>query len=165
MRVVWAYLHEDSQMIPPSAGLDGGNAPIEIIRQPHGLTFLPWIARTGGTTLLRDPAHQCIPLLYSVYQSGQWDTQNILETLLTSEVIAYAAAPRLKVEGVSDNVEVDYGEPGRMAHVPPGHKLESMDTPTMDTSLAQIADRVGQRIDKSTVPRILQTGDFPAGTA
>ena len=35
----------------------------------------------------------------------------------------------------------------------------------MDTSLAQIADRVGQRIDKSTVPRILQTGDFPAGTA
>ncbi|MFN2144560.1 MAG: hypothetical protein ACK2T7_04370, partial [Anaerolineales bacterium] len=33
MRVVWAYLHEDHQPIPPTAGLDGSVAPIEIIRQ------------------------------------------------------------------------------------------------------------------------------------
>lgn len=165
MQVVWAFLHEDNHALLPTAGLHDNAAPLEIIRQPHGLGFLPWVTRTGGTTLSPNPAHQHVPLLYSVYQSGQWDTQNILETLLTSEVIAYTAAPRLKVEGGSDNVEVDYGEPGRMAFVPPGHKLESMDTPAMDTSLAQIADRVSQRIDKSTVPRILQTGDFPPGTA
>lgn len=164
-RVVWAFLHEDQSAVLPASGLDGSAQPIEIVRQAHGLGFLPWVARVGGTTLAQDPVHQRVPLLYSVYQSGQWETQNILETLLTSEVIAYAAAPRLKVEGVTGNVEVDYGEPGRMAFVPPGHKLEPMDAPGLDASLAQIADRVGKRIDKSTVPRVLQTGDYPAGIA
>ena len=164
-RVVWAFLHEDQSAVLPSCGLDGSAQAFEIVRQSHGLDFLPWVARIGGTTLAQDSAHQRVPLLYSVYQSGQWETQNILETLLTSEVIAYAAAPRLKVEGVTDNIEVDYGEPGRMAFVPPGHKLESMDAPGLDASLAQIADRVAKRIDKSTVPRVLQTGDYPAGMA
>lgn len=164
-RVVWAFLHEDQRAVLPDSGLEGSAQPHEIVRQAHGLGFLPWVARVGGTTLAQDPAHQRVPLLYSVYQSGQWETQNILETLLTSEVIAYAAAPRLKVEGVTDNIEVDYGEPGRMAFVPPGHKLEPMNAPGLDASLAHIADRVAKRIDKSTVPRVLQTGDYPAGTA
>ena len=164
-RVVWAFLHEDQSAVLPTSGLDGSAQPFEIVRQAHGLGFLPWVARVGGTTLMQDSTHQRVPLLYSVFQSGQWETQNILETLLTSEVIAYAAAPRLKVEGVTDNIEVDYGEPGRMAFVPPGHNLEPMNAPSMDASLAQIADRVGRRIDKSTVPRILQTGDYPAGMA
>lgn len=84
---------------------------------------------------------------------------------MTSEVIAYAAAPRMKVEGPSDSVEVDYGEPGRVVHVPPGHTLESMAPPGLDQSMAEIAQRVSERIGKSTVPRVLQTGDFPASTA
>ncbi len=164
-RVVWAYLHEDPAAVLPGAGIDGSATPVEVVRQPHGLGFLPWVARVGGTTLAQSPVEQRIPLLYSVYKSGQWETQNVLETLLTSEVIAYAAAPRMKVEGATDQVEVDYGEPGRMAHVPPGHSLEPMDPPGLDAGLAQIADRVSQRIGKSTVPRVLQTGEFPSGTA
>jgi hypothetical protein len=169
-RVVWAYLHEDPSAVLPAAGLDtrspkSDHLPYQIVRQAHGLGFLPWVAKVGGTTLAQTPAHQRIPLLYSVYQSGQWETQNILETLLTSEVIAYAAAPRLKVEGPTNNVEVDYGEPGRAAYVPPGHELTTLRPPGMDESLAAIADRVGQRIDKSTIPRVLQTADFPPGAA
>lgn len=165
MRVVWAYLHEAQAALAPAAELDGGAPAYEIVRAAHGLGFLPWVAKVGGTTLAQDPAHQRIPLLYSVYQAGQWETQNILETLLTSEVIAYAAAPRLKVEGPTDGVEVDYGEPGRMAYVPPGHDLSTLPAPGLDESLGVIADRVQRRIDKSTVPRVLQTADFPAGTA
>lgn len=170
-RVVWAYLHEDPAAVLPESGSNdsslssGSVTPYQIVRQAHGLGFLPWVAKVGGTTLAQKPAHRRIPLLYSVYQSGQWETQNILETLLTSEVIAYAAAPRLKVQGPTNNVEVDYGEPGRAAYVPPGHDVSTLLPPQMDESLAAIADRVGSRIDKSTVPRVLQTSDFPAGTA
>src|SRR3989304_5858557 len=40
-----------------------------------------------------------------------------------------------------------------------------MNPPGLDQSLAAIAQRVGERISKSTVPRVLQTGDFPSGTA
>jgi len=44
--------------------------------------------------------------------------------------------------------------------VPPGHALSSMNPPGMDQGLAAIATRVAERIAKSTVPRVLQTGEF-----
>lgn len=164
-RVVWAYLHEHGEAVLPAAGLTGEYHPIEILRTEHDLDFLPWVAKVGGTTLPENSAHQRVPLLYSVFQARQWETQNILETLLTSEVIAYASAPRLKVEGPTDQVEVDYGEPGRMAYVPPGHNLSLLSPPGLDGSLELIANRMAERIGKSTVPRVLQTADYPSGTA
>lgn len=168
MRVVWAVPQEEGGITTPPLpdDWDGkSQAGIEMLREEHGLGFLPWVAKVGGTTLAEDPLHQRIPLLYSVYQTRQWETQNVLETLMTSEAIAYAAAPRLKVEGPTDMVEVDYGEPGRTAYVPPGHNISPMTPPQLDTSLANIADRVSERIGKSTVPRVLQSGDYPGGTA
>jgi hypothetical protein len=163
-RVVWALPQADAVGLAQPAG-EQDAAAVEILREEHGLGFLPWAAKVGGTTLQEAGGQQRIPLLYSVYSSGQWETQNIVETLLTSEVISYAAAPRLKVEGPSDAVEVDYGQPGRMAHVPPGHALDAMAPPAMDQGLAEIARRIAERIGKSTVPRVLQTGDFPPSTA
>ena len=160
-RVVWAAPQEGGASIS-DANAAGG---IPILQENHDLGFLPWVAKVGGTTLEDEGGRQRIPLLYSVYQAGQWDTQNIVETLMASEVIAYAAAPRLKIEGPTDQVEVDYGEPGRPAFVPPGHDLSALAPPLFDQSLAVIADRIGARIGKSTVPRVLQSGDFPAGTA
>jgi hypothetical protein len=148
-RVVWA---------------EADGSVIELIAEEHGLPFLPWAARVGGTSLHAERAHQRVPLLYSVYHAGQWGTQNVIETLLASEALAYASAPRLKVEGPSDSLQVDYGEPARPAYVPPGHALSEMQPPALDESLAFIAGRLGERIAKSTVPRVLQSGDFPAGT-
>lgn len=163
-RAVWTVPQvEGGGLADPAGGDDAG--PVEVLREQHGLGFLPWAAKVGGTTLAEGGAQQRIPLLYSVFAAGQWDTQNIVETLLTSEVIAYAAAPRMKISGPSDSVEVDYGEPGRPAYVPPGHELDAMAPPGMDQSLEVIAQRLAERIGKSTVPRVLQTGDFPTGTA
>ena len=160
VRVVWAVPQQGGATVSDAAS----DAGVQILRQKHELGFLPWVARVGGTTLEDDPAHQRIPLLNSVYQARQWDTQNILETLMASEVIAYAAAPRLKVEGPTDNISIDYGEPGRPVYVPPGHDVSEMSPPRLDANLAIISDRIATRISKSTVPRVLQTGDFPAGT-
>ncbi len=160
-RVVWAIPQQSQGTISDA----GSGEAVTILNEAHGLGFLPWVARVGGTTLQDQAEHQRIPLLYSVYQAKQWDTQNIVETLMASEVIAYAASPRLKVEGPTDNVDVDYGEPGRPAYVPPGHQLSEMRPPALDQSLLAVGDRIGSRISKSTVPRVLQTGDFPAGTA
>jgi len=166
-RVVWGILQEYGGSISPAMGDPSAEAGagIEILREKNELGFLPWAVKVGGTNLSDSSVHQRIPLLYSVFQTGQWDTQNILETLIASEVIAYAAAPRLKVEGPTDAVDVDYGEPGRIAYVPPGHQLSKLDAPEMDQSLMMISDRISSRIWKSTIPRVLQTGDFPSGTA
>ncbi len=162
-RVVWAVPQSGGLGLAAPAGGAEGDA-VEILREPHALSFLPWAAKVGGTTLAGSGGPQRIPLLYSIYSSGQWDTQNMVETLLTSEVIAYAAAPRMKIEGPSDGVDVDYGEPGRPAYVPPGHKLDALDPPGMDQGLAALAQRAAERISKSTVPRVLQSGDYPSGT-
>ncbi|MCW5876499.1 MAG: hypothetical protein KIS85_06410 [Anaerolineales bacterium] len=161
-RVVWALPQAGGTGLIAPTGGDAG--PVEILREPHDLGFLPWAAKVGGTTLEESGGQQRIPLLYSIFTSGEWDTLNIVETLLASEVIAYAAAPRMKIEGPSDGVDVDYGEPGRPAYVPPGHKLDALEPPGMDQGLEAIARRAAERIGKSTVPRVLQSGDYPAGT-
>jgi hypothetical protein len=162
-RAVWAIPQVGGEALAEPTGGEEG-AAVEILREEHGLGFLPWAAKVGGTTL-HEGGLQRMPLLGSIWSAGQWDTQNIVETLLTSEMIAYAAAPRIKVEGPSDSIEVDYGEPGRPVYVPTGHHLDSMTPPGLDEGLAQIAQRVAERIGKSTVPRVLQTGDYPSGTA
>lgn len=161
-RAVWAVPHIGNGLAEPAGSEEG--AAVEILREEHGLGFLPWAAKVGGTTL-HEGGLQRMPLLASVWSADQWATQNIVETLLTSEMIAYAAAPRIKVEGPSDSIEVDYGEPGRPVYVPTGHHLDSMAPPGLDEGLATIAQRVAERIAKSTVPRVLQTGDYPSGTA
>ncbi|KAA3643421.1 MAG: hypothetical protein DWQ07_23190 [Chloroflexi bacterium] len=165
VRVVWAVPHAGGSMVSDPLGDAEGTGGVQILREKHDLGFLPWVAKVGGTTLEDEAAFQRMPLLASIYQSGQWDTQNIVDTLMASEVIAYAAAPRLKVSGPTDQVEVDYGEPGRPAYVPPGHELSAMTPPGLDQSLAVLAERIGSRMAKSTVPRVLQSGDFPSGTA
>ena len=160
-RVVWAVPSQGASLAQPMGSEEG--AAVEMLREEHGLGFLPWAAKVGGTTLADAGGQQRIPLLYSIYTSKQWDTQNIVETLLASEVIAYAAAPRLKIEGPSDGVDVDYGEPGRAAYVPPGHKLDTLTPPGMDQGLEAIAQRVGERIAKSTVPARAAKRRFPRG--
>jgi hypothetical protein len=147
--------------------VEGGSEECEIVKpSEHGIPFLPWVAVIGGNTLEDDGKHKRQPLLYSVYQSGQWDTQNVVKSLYTSEVIAHASAPRAKEEGANpDSTEFDYGDPGRHAKVPPGNTYTPLDPPGIDQALLEIDERHAAAIDKSTVSRILVSGDVPSGTA
>lgn len=159
VRVVWAHLHEKERV---NQKLEGGG--IQILNMKHKLPFMPWICRVGGTNLFTSGIAQRMPLLWSLFMSGQWNTQNVVETLVASEAIAYSGAPRIAVEGPTDQVEIGYGEIGRKAWIPPGNKIQELRPPVIDAGLLAIGDRVGNRIAKSTIPRVLQTGDIPAGT-
>lgn len=124
----------------------------------HGLSFLPWVVSAGG--------EERRPLLYAVLQTGEWDIQNIVKSLYTSEVIAHSGSPRYKEEGANpDETEVNYGDPARTAKVPAGNVYTPIPPPTIDQALLQIDDRVASAMDKSTVSRILLGGDLPSGTA
>ena len=160
-RVVWAVPSPNKRM----AGPDAGGASM-LLKEEHKLGFLPWVARVGGTSLFGSGSMQRVPLLWSLHKSKQWATQNIAETLMISEIIAYAAAPRLKTTTFSgEGVEVDYGDAGRHVDIRPGEDVEAMLPPVLDENLALVSDRIQSRIAKSTVPNVLQTGDFPSGTA
>lgn len=133
---------------------------------PHGLDFLPWVALMGGSTLETEEEHKYHSMLYSVYQSGQWENKNIADTLNFSEVIARAAAPRGKEEGPNlQRAEVDYGEPNQTVKVPAGNVYTPLQPPAADPATTEWGDRLGMSMQKSTVSQILMSGDVPAGTA
>ena len=158
-RVVWATLQKDetSHTLPTSTDA------VTILKEDHDIPFLPWIARAGGSNLF--PDQERLPMLFSVFNSNQWEIQNIMETIMMSEIVAYAGAPRMKIVGPTDNVNIDYGDVNRPVHVPPGHDVAEMQPPQFDQNMATMSDRIAQRMAKSTIPNVIQTGDFPSGTA
>src|SRR3990167_1626377 len=161
-RAVWCTTQSDTGLV--SAIIDKAITIME--PTDHGLPFLPWACRVGGTTLESDAEHQRIPMLYSLKQSGQWDTQNVMLTLLMSEVIAYAASPRIWIQGPNpDAVEVDYGDVNRPIETNMQTKVTPLPPPQMDQALFTLAKDLQQSIGKSTVSAILQGSDVPAGTA
>lgn len=142
------------------------NDEVVIVQSEHNLPFLPWVAVIGGNTLEELGEHKRQPILYSVYTSGQWDTQNVVKSLYTSEVIAHAAAPRAKEEGANpDETDINYGDPTRSAKVPPGNTYTPIPAPDIDQALMEIDRLQSAAIDKSTISRILVSGDLPSGTA
>jgi hypothetical protein len=147
----------------------GGGEPIVIMKpEEHRLNFIPWVVRVGGTNLDDKPEFQRYPLLYSVYRAGQWVSQNIINSLNYSETIAHASAPRGITYSPDPNnpPEVDYGDPARNINLRYGsEEYKANQTPEMDKSLLEIADRLAGAIQKSSVPAVLQTADFPSGTA
>jgi hypothetical protein len=146
-------------------GASGRRGEPMVILPPteHGLDFIPWALRMGGSNLEKDEEHKRRPLLYPVRQSGLWKSQNIARTLYFSEVFAHAAAPRMKEEGTNPaEAEVDYGDPTRKAKVPTGNVLTPLNPPAIDQALSEIDDRMTSSTNKSTVG---QLSSLPSGTS
>jgi hypothetical protein len=146
---------------------EGGNGESVILSpEEHGLGFLPFTAQVGGSTLEEKGVHQRQPILYPIYTSGAWDTQNLIQTFLTSDSLARAAAPRYAAEGANpEGVKVDYNDPSRIAEVPAGNSLKELRPPEIDQALMQLEQLHSAKIDKSTISRVLQGGEVPAGLA
>ncbi len=159
-RCVWAV---DAESVDEAATI----SDVVIIEpQLHGLPFLNWVVRAGGTNLEDKPEFRVLPMLASVYRTGQWDTQNIASSLWMSEMIDLASSAVGMIEGPNpDSVEMEWGESGNTIKVPTGHKYTPIPKTQLDQGLATVYDRLSSMIDKSTVSRILQNGDIPAGTA
>lgn len=163
---VWCYPSDVQATMDEGAA--GGNPIVLMAPEDHQLDFIPWVVRVGGTNLDDKPEHQRYPLLYSVYRAGQWVSQNILDSLTFSEAIAHAASPRGVTYSADPNnpPEVDYGDPTQNINLMYGaEEYKPIPTPEMDRGLLEIADRLAGAIQKSSIPAVLQTGDFPSGTA
>jgi hypothetical protein len=159
------YLDYDTRCVWAEPKEGGGEVkivpPIE-----NTLPFFNWVAMVGSPTFEDKAENKRQPVLYSVYRSGNWETQNVVKTLYTSEVVAHAAAPRTIEEGNNpDRAEIDYADPARGAKAPPGNTVKPLAPPPIDQALTIIDDRIGAAIDRSTVARILQNADIPPGTA
>lgn len=125
-----------------------------------------WTIKEGGSSLDVAKQHSVRPMLGMIEKTGLWETQNIIQSIVTSEVIGYSAAPRLKITGPdSEGVRVDYGDINKPLRLKPGEDVEQMTPPVMDQNMMHVNDRIQAAIDKYTVAKSLQNLDFPSGTA
>ena len=161
------YMDYDDHVVWTTDKQGGGED--ELMREEHNMPFLPWVARVGGDIMESQQEHRRRPLLYAVNQSREWETQNVVKSLLVSEVIAYAGSPRYKEEGPmpvdARTTEVDAGDIGMTAHVTPGDELTPMQPPSLDPNLQYVDQMISGAISKSTVANVLQGGDVASGTA
>lgn len=145
---------------------EGNAGPIEIWNDKNPFPTLNWAIFIGGSTLEDSEEHKRQPLLYSIYTSGAWETQNILKTLYASEAISHAGSPRYKTEGANPaETQYNFMDPMRDAKVAPGNTFEPMQPPEIDRALQELDAMLAAQIDSNTVSRILEGGNIPAGIA
>jgi len=138
----------------------------ELMRMEHGLPFMPWAVRAGGTNIEDESKYTYQPLLASMALAKSWDTINILETLGVSSEIKRASKPAGIKEGPNpESIGVDYTDATQDVEVPPGHKYTPIDPTPADNDKFNVADRFLDHFSNSAVPRILQDAQFSANTA
>ena len=151
-RTVWVVPHEKGDVIKADA--DG----YAVLEMELDLPFLPWVVSDLGENLR--------PMLYAAWKSGQWDLMNVYLSASSSEVTAYIAYPRYKIEGPTpESVSIKMGEPGRPVEVPPGHDIQVLPPPGMDDTLTEKIRSLQAMVSKSTISHNVQTADFGPGAA
>lgn len=131
----------------------------------HDLPFLYWVAIMGGTTLESLEEHKYKPILYPVYMSDEWETKNVVDTIMTSDVIWKALAPVVAVSGSPDEVTYDTGDPlRRVMNVPMG-SVQPLPSQQIDPALFTISQEFRGRMQDSTVSTLLGGSDIPSGTS
>jgi len=157
-RTVWVSFENDINNV--------GDDQFKIMDEERQLGFIPWAIRMHGTSLSNDPAVQRVPFLDTVHKARLWETMNLSGTIINSEALGYAAAPRIKVSDPNGEIiKVDYGDINKKIIEYPGHKVEPFPPVPLDTALLEIHDRTKAELDDATSVQILQNLNFPAGTA
>ena len=160
---IYEYTDIDRKVVWASADGSGYGDTYHILNEEHGLPFMPWVTRVGGTTLDTDPQYQVSPLLAPVYQSGDWETLNIAQSLTISDMIARAAAPRHLFKGAnSELVEFDYMTPGGRVNSPIGVEYEPIPAEPVDPNIPTAIQMLSNSISKSTLPKLMTEGNIPS---
>lgn len=145
---------------------DGINDQPIINPTNHDMPFMYWIAMMGGTSLDDRPEHQYRPILYPIWTSDEWETKNMIDTLMTSDVIWKALAPVIAVEGPgADRVTYDTGNPSERVIPVPYGSVKPLPPQQVDPGLFTISQDFKGRMMDSTVSTLLGGADIPSGTS
>jgi hypothetical protein len=147
--------------------IEAGKGDIELLLCKNELPFMgDWVIKSGGSNMDEDSMYMYEPLNASIILSRQWETQNIVETLGVSSEIFKAAKPGAIVTGPgADQVEVDYTDPAQAVKVPAGTTYQPTQAQPSDPAKFQLADRISDRMNRTSVARIMQDAQMPSNTA
>jgi hypothetical protein len=159
-RVVWG-VYSDSQDIAIR-----GNG-IKILEEDNKLGFIPYAIRRWGNSLTSDTDKRVMPLLESVYTSGQWDALNVTKSLDYTLALKRAAQPQYAAElPPGQSITLDNTDPVGVAELPPGTRnFTPLPSQSVDQRVAAQKGEIESEIWQTSIPRILQSMDFKSGTA
>lgn len=131
------------------------------------LGFIPYAIRMYGNALSADTDRQVMPLLQSVYESGQWDMLNVFESMDASLAFKRAARPEYAGEfPPGKQPEIDNTEPSGVMNLPVGtQNFTPLPSQSVDQRLMMEKTQFRSSIVQGTLARALTTLEFPSGTA
>ena len=137
-----------------------------ILEEENKLGFIPYAIRRWGNSLSTAPEERVMPLLQSVYDSGQWDMLNVFESLDASLSIVRAGQVQYAGEfPAGQEPEIDNTEPAGVLKLPPGTRnFTPLPGQQVDQRIAQQKGEFRSGIWQSSVSKILQSLEFPGGT-
>jgi hypothetical protein len=163
-RCVWAVCNSTTAVLATPTVTSAG---IKILEEENKLGFIPYAIRRWGNSLTADTDKRVMPLLQSVYESGQWDMLNVMKSLDASLAIKRAAQPQFAAEvPPGQDIVLDYTDPVGSILLPPGTRnFTPLPSQSMDQRLSAQKNEMESSIWQTSIPRILQTMDFKSGTA
>lgn len=140
---------------------------IDILKaSPHECDFLPWAAVVGGSSLEDKEQHKYHPLLYSIRNSGAWETMNILMTIMATDAIIKMFKPEIAETGANiETSEQDFTDPTGILKVKPGNAVQQLTQQPVDPAKLQVYDKYAAQVQQSTVSQVLMGGGIPPGMA
>ncbi len=139
---------------------------IKIMDEENKLGFIPYAIRRWGNSLSTSTEERVMPLLQSIYDSGQWDMLNVFESLDASLAIKRAAQPQFAaMTPPGQDIELDYTEPAGVAKLPQGtQQFQPLPAQSVDSRIAMQKNEFRSGIWQSSVAKILQSLEFSSGT-
>jgi hypothetical protein len=143
-----------------------GDFSVIIEPQEHGLGFLPWSCRVGGSSLDESAADQRRPLLNSLVNGGLIETTNHLRSLFISLVMARATEPtKVSKTPTGDGVEVDATEAIAQYKLKAGEEMTTIPPGEISSSVLNVYQMLGADMEQGTGMSLLMQNNAPSGMA
>jgi hypothetical protein len=151
-RCVWGVCNDTSQIRITGTG-------IKILEEENKLGFIPYAIRRWGNSLSVDPREKVMPLLASVWDSGQWDMLNVFESMDSSLAMKRAAQPQFAGEfPPGQEPELDNTEPVGVTRLPAGTRnFTPLPAQSADGRVEAQKQQFRSGIWASSVARVLTT--------
>lgn len=155
---VWTYY--DTEWY--ACWIDGVSEMIHC--EQHGLPMIPIVVhRVEGNRMFSDISDQSEPFLFTLYESGLWNRQNLALSAMYTNA-ATALWPQLVYTGPEGTEPyIDLSNPMGIVSIPPGATLDTFRKNLIDPALPQmwaLAERLGE---ESTIYKQVAGGGLGQG--
>ena len=159
-RAVYCYLMEEGQT-PNLELLAAKDAIVLVEPQAHGLPFIPWTIKGGGSTSDTLPEFHHRPVLDEIYQTGLKEKVDLMRSIVFSRQLAEYGKPSTKsTTHDGQTPEFDYDTPGGNVALRQGEDIQDMLPPQINSDMLLSYQTLEATMDDATLPAIV-LGEVP----